>query len=51
MIEALEAADPSRWVFGVQWHPENLADLKGPAGDASRDLFSAFVEAAKHGQD
>ena len=51
MIEALEAADPSRWVFGVQWHPENLADLKGPAGDAARDLFSAFVEAAKHGQD
>ena len=51
MIEAVEAADPSRWVFGVQWHPENLADLKGPAGDAARDLFVAFVRAAKERQD
>ncbi len=45
IIEALEAADPARWVFGVQWHPENLVNLKGPAGDAARDLFAAFVRA------
>jgi putative glutamine amidotransferase len=51
IIEALEAADPARWTFGVQWHPENLIGLKGPAGDAARDLFSAFVQAAKPGQD
>ena len=51
LIEALEAADPGRWVFGVQWHPENLIHLKGPAGDAARDLFSAFVKTAKQGQD
>jgi putative glutamine amidotransferase len=44
VVEALEAADPSRWVFGVQWHPENLIGLKGPAGDAARDLFQAFVQ-------
>ena len=43
LIEALEAADPNRWVFGVQWHPENFVALKGPAGDAARDLFLAFV--------
>ena len=43
IIEAVEAADPARWVFGVQWHPENLVGLKGPAGDAARDLFAAFV--------
>jgi putative glutamine amidotransferase len=43
LIEAVEANDPSRWVIGVQWHPENLIELKGPAGDAARDLFSAFV--------
>jgi putative glutamine amidotransferase len=43
LIEALEAADPARWVFAVQWHPENLVTLKGPAGDAARDLFRAFV--------
>lgn len=45
LIEAVEAVDPSRWAFGVQWHPENLVGLKGPAGDAARDLFSAFVKA------
>lgn len=44
LIEALEAADPGRWIFGVQWHPENLVNLKGPAGDAARDLFRAFVQ-------
>ncbi|HJV49225.1 MAG TPA: gamma-glutamyl-gamma-aminobutyrate hydrolase family protein [Geothrix sp.] len=43
IIEAIEAADPSRWVFGVQWHPENLVTLKGPAGDAARDLFRTFI--------
>ncbi|MDP1831245.1 MAG: gamma-glutamyl-gamma-aminobutyrate hydrolase family protein [Geothrix sp.] len=51
IIEAVEATDPTRWVFGVQWHPENLVGLKGPAGDAARDLFTAFVQAAKRGQD
>lgn len=50
LVEALEATDPSRWVFGVQWHPENLVGLKGPAGDAARDLFAAFVQAAEQGQ-
>jgi putative glutamine amidotransferase len=45
LVEAVEAADPGRWAFGVQWHPENLVGLKGPAGDAARDLFSAFVKA------
>jgi putative glutamine amidotransferase len=46
LIEALEARDPARWAFGVQWHPENLVTLKGPAGDAARDLFAAFVARA-----
>ncbi|WP_306590009.1 gamma-glutamyl-gamma-aminobutyrate hydrolase family protein [Geothrix sp. 21YS21S-4] len=45
LIEAVEAADPARWAFGVQWHPENLVGLKGPAGDAARDLFAAFIKA------
>ena len=51
LIEAVEATDPTRWVFGVQWHPENLVNLKGPAGDAARDLFAAFVQVAKRGRD
>jgi putative glutamine amidotransferase len=50
IIEAVEARDPSRWVFGVQWHPENLVTLKGPAGDAARDLFAAFVAQAQSAQ-
>ena len=50
IIEAVEAAEPSRWVFGVQWHPENLVTLKGPAGDAARDLFVAFVARAQSAQ-
>ena len=51
LIEAVEAIDPGRWVFGVQWHPENLVGLKGPAGDAARDLFTAFVQIARQGRD
>ena len=51
LIEAVEATDLTRWVFGVQWHPENLVNLKGPAGDAARDLFTAFVQAAMLGHD
>ncbi|BDU68691.1 gamma-glutamyl-gamma-aminobutyrate hydrolase [Geothrix oryzae] len=50
LVEAVEAVDPGRWVFGVQWHPENLVGLKGPAGDAARDLFTAFVRVARQGQ-
>lgn len=45
LVEAVEAGDPTRWVFGVQWHPENLVGLEGPAGDAARALFTAFVRA------
>ena len=48
LVEAIEAVDPTRWIFGVQWHPENLVNLKGPAGDAARDLFAAFIEAIGH---
>lgn len=45
LVEAVEAADPNRWAFGVQWHPENLVGLPGPAGEAARNLFAAFVAA------
>jgi putative glutamine amidotransferase len=48
LIEAVEAIDPARWVFGVQWHPENLVALEGDGGRAARDLFRAF--AARLGQ-
>lgn len=46
LVEALEAEDPGRWVFGVQWHPENLVALDHAAGEAARALFAAFAEAA-----
>ena len=43
LIEAVEAVDSTRWVFGVQWHPENLVTLEGNGGKAARDLFRAFA--------
>ena len=46
LVEAIEAKDADRWAVGVQWHPENLAALEGPAGDAARGLFQGFIQAA-----
>ncbi len=43
LVEAIEAQDEHRWAFGVQWHPENLTSLKGPAGETARAIFSAFA--------
>ena len=43
LIEAVEAMDSSRWVLGVQWHPENLISLEGESGIAVRELFKAFA--------
>ena len=43
VIEALESAEPARFVVGVQWHPERTYDSSG----ASRALFAAFLEAAR----
>lgn len=45
LVEAIEAVDPDRWAVGVQWHPENLVGLEGPAGVAARNLFLGFVAA------
>lgn len=46
LVEGIEAKDSERWAVGVQWHPENLAALPGPAGDATRGLFLGFIQAA-----
>jgi len=43
VIEAIEAADTSRFLLGVQWHPEKLSALEG-AGSA---LFRGLVAAAQ----
>ena len=45
IIEAIEAEDPVRWVVGVQWHPENLARLESPMGQAALGIFGGFVVA------
>jgi putative glutamine amidotransferase len=47
LIEAIEAEDPTRWAFGVQWHPENLVGFGNGAGEAARQLFRAFVAAVR----
>jgi putative glutamine amidotransferase len=50
LVEAIEAQDPARWVFGVQWHPENLVELDNETGRAARRIFEAFAEACRLGQ-
>jgi putative glutamine amidotransferase len=40
-IEALEGADPRRFILGVQWHPERDDDL-----EIRRKIFEALVQAA-----
>ena len=41
LIEAFEGKDPSWWVVGVQWHPENEGNIS-----LDMQLIEAFVEAA-----
>src|SRR6266478_980111 len=43
LVEGVELDDDSRWVVGVQWHPEHLVGSSEPA----RRLFSALVTAAR----
>ena len=43
LIEGVELDDGSRFVLGVQWHPEHLVGHSEPA----RRLFSALVTAAR----
>jgi putative glutamine amidotransferase len=42
IIEGVEDSDPSRFVLGVEWHPEELVGHSEPA----RRLFAALVSAA-----
>ncbi|HWE35573.1 MAG TPA: gamma-glutamyl-gamma-aminobutyrate hydrolase family protein [Isosphaeraceae bacterium] len=41
LIEAIEGKDPSWWVVGVQWHPENEGNIS-----LDTQLIEAFLEAA-----
>jgi putative glutamine amidotransferase len=41
LIEAFEGKDPSWWVTGVQWHPENEGNIS-----LDMQLIEAFVAAA-----
>ena len=41
LIEAYEGKDPSWWVIGVQWHPENEGSIS-----LDTQLIEAFTEAA-----
>ena len=43
IVEGVELADPSRFVLGVQWHPEELA----PHSEPARRLFAALVHSAR----
>ena len=43
LIEGVEGTN-GQFLVGVQWHPEELADVSVPM----RQLFAAFVEAASY---
>ncbi len=43
IVEGVELTDRSRFVLGVQWHPEELVDQSEPA----RRLFAALVRSAR----
>lgn len=45
VVEAIESGD-GRFILGVQWHPEDLADSESEA----KSLFAAFVAAARQYQ-
>jgi putative glutamine amidotransferase len=43
LVEGVEMTEPSRFVLGVQWHPEELIGSSEPA----RRLFAALVTSAR----
>jgi putative glutamine amidotransferase len=43
-IEGVESDDPSWWMVGVQWHPEELTTTPEPW---DRRLFAAFADACR----
>ncbi len=45
LIEAFEGKDPSWWVVGVQWHPENEGHIS-----LDMQLIEAFIEASCAGK-
>lgn len=47
MIEGVEWKDSSRFMVGVQWHPENLTRQEGVPGEAARNLFKGFLDAIR----
>jgi putative glutamine amidotransferase len=44
VIEGVESDDPTWWMIGVQWHPEELTATPEPW---DRRLFSAFADACR----
>ena len=43
-VEGVESSDPSWWMVGVQWHPEELTATPEPW---DRRLFAAFADACR----
>lgn len=44
-VEAIEPEDRSRFILGVQWHPELLYNIN----DDSNKIFAAFMDACRKG--
>ncbi|BDU74806.1 gamma-glutamyl-gamma-aminobutyrate hydrolase family protein [Mesoterricola silvestris] len=47
LVEGVEAADASRWVVAVQWHPENLVAMDHAAARSALGIFRGFAAALR----
>jgi putative glutamine amidotransferase len=47
VIEALEGTAPDHFVLAVQWHPERSVNGAPELAEPARQIFQAFVEAAR----
>ncbi|WP_077490961.1 gamma-glutamyl-gamma-aminobutyrate hydrolase family protein [Sinomonas mesophila] len=48
VVEAIETTDPSEWLVGIQWHPEDGQTEQASPGQLGA-IFGAFADACRQG--